>query len=511
MMTDRTIPSENRPLAAQQPIIDSHESFSMLARLSELDVIAIDGALLDDAPLTRMERLLKNRAQIAPERLPWVLIGSFSPDETARARRIASRLQPFCHTLQLVALHQQRELATAALALHKTHFPAPPGGVDARKARLLLLVRRGGKSSQPQFIKPFVGGAGTTCGAWTPIVAYQKGKTTWIAGTRPKADEQGATPIRGFLRGNYAQGVCPVECSFCYLRGLEGTEIKSIALNLEDTLPELERLPPGSIVNWAELGGPVEQDPWFVDPETGEGSLVQTILDLACSHYVASFFLTKGVYEPYLQLQGRLAHVGISLNAPEISAVFEPGGAPAEARLKGLRWAIEHGALDHTIRLGPIIPYHNYQASYRRLFEMIRDVLGSQLRRITVDLLRFSPQMPAVLRASFPPEIVEPLLREMAPEVKAHKYRPSRERQAELYHWVRSELNRYGLPQVALTPCKADPAEAMGFLRAGDLGSMPCACHLSYQMVAQIHRREVPVFQPATARAHHQLPLFAQE
>ena len=396
----------------------------------------------------------------------------------------------------MVRAQNRTEAATQALELHRRYFP---GLTDhERKQRVLLLGRRGG-GGKPRFIAPFVGGAGTTCGVWTPVVAYQRGKTTWIAGTRSKTEEQGATPIRGFLRGNYAQGVCPAECSFCYLRGVQGMGIKAIMLNLEDSIPELDALPRASVINWAEVGGPVEQDPWFVD-EQGQGSLVQTILNLSTERGIVAFFLTKGKYESYLQLDGRLALLAISLNAPAISQVFEPGGAPAEERLKGLAWAIDHGAMDHTIRLGPIIPVAGYERHYHELFQMMRDILGTRLKRITVDLLRFSPQMPGILRASFPEEIVAALLGEMEGEVKAHKFRPTVDRQQQLYHWVNTMLAEYGMPQVKTTPCKADPAEAMQFLKAGDIGSMPCACHISYQDREKIRRRELPILSSVPLR-----------
>ncbi|MGH2496528.1 MAG: hypothetical protein ACRDIV_17660 [Ktedonobacteraceae bacterium] len=461
----------------------------MLKRLAAIDVVAVDAAVTTGAAGERARRFLQNRSQVAPDRLPWLLLTTHSEAESTTAWQFAESVRSLYSEIEVLREQNRTETATLALALHRAHFP---GLTDhERKQRVLLLGRRGG-GGKPQFIAPFVGGAGTTCGTWTPIVAYQRGKTTWIAGTRPKAEEQGATPIRGFLRGNYAQGVCPAECSFCYLRGVQGMGIKQVLLNLEDAIPELDALPRGSVVNWAELGGPVEQDPWFVDEE-GRGSLVQTILDLSTERGVVSFFLTKGVYEPYLQLDGRLTLLAISLNAPAISSVFEPGGARPEARLQGLAWAIDHGAMDHTIRLGPIIPIDGYERHYREVFAMMRDILGTRLKRITVDLLRFSPQMPGILKASFPDEIVSALLGEMESEVKAHKYRPAADRQQQMYHWVNTMLAEYRMPRVKTTPCKADPAEAMQFLKAGDIGSMPCACHISYQDREKVRRGELPV------------------
>lgn len=475
-------------------IVSSSPSFSanspvMLARLALIDLIVLDAAVSIGAPGERARRLLENRRRIAPGHLPWLLVTAHNDEEYWQAQEASQRFGPLVESTQVLFEKGRNDTAANALALHRQVWP----DVDEqqRKGRILLLGRRGG-GGKSQFIVPFVGGAGTTCGTWTPVVAYRQGKTIWIAGTRTREEERQATPIRGFLRGNYAQGVCPAECSFCYLRGLHGMGIKSVSLNLEDVLPELESLPRGSVVNWAELGGPVEEDPWFVD-ERGYGSLIQTILDLSTECGIVSFFLTKGVYEPYLDLDGKLALLAISLNAPAISSVFEPGGALPEARLKGLAWAIDHGVMDHTIRLGPIIPVQGYKHHYHALFEMVADILGSRLKRITIDILRFSPQMPGILRTSFPEAIVSSLLAEMESEVKSHKYRPSAHRQQRLYHWIRALLAHYGMSQVKTTPCKADPGEALLFLKAGDLSSMPCACHISYRDRETIRKRELPM------------------
>ncbi len=460
----------------------------MLERLADIDIIVLDAAVASGPPGERAKRLLENCQNMHPHHPCKLLITAHSDGEQQIAQTVAESLQHLVDSVETIVESGRNETAVNALRLHRKHWPDI--SEQERKTRILLLGRRGG-GGKPSFIVPFTGGSGTTCGTWTPIIAYQKGKTTWIAGTRSKEEERLATPIRGFLRGNYAQGVCPAECSFCYLRGLQGMGLKTTMLNLEDCIPELDALPRGSVVNWAELGGPVEEDPWFVDVQSN-GSLVQTILDLSTERGIVAFFLTKGVYEPYLKLDGRLALFAISLNAPAISSVFEPGGAPPEARLKGLAWAIDNGLMDHTIRLGPIIPIEGYEKHYHELFQMMSDILGSRLKRITVDLLRFSPQMPGILKASFPLEIVTPLLAEMESEVKAHKFRPSAERQQQLYHWVNSLLVKYGMPQVKTTPCKADPTEAFLFLKAGDIESMPCACHISYRDRERVRRGELP-------------------
>ena len=294
----------------------------MLERLADIDLITLDSGVSSGEAGQRALRLLRNRATLAPSHLPYLLVMLHDVAHREAIEQFIAFARPFCRDIQVAEEKSRNKTAPLALDLHRQHFADITQ--EERKQRLLLLGRRGG-GGKPEFIKPFTGGAGTTCGAWTPIVAYRKGNKEWIAGTRPREEETGATPIRGFIRGSYAQGVCPAECSFCYLRGLQGFGIKALYLNLEDALPELDVLPRGTVINWAELGGPIEQDPFFVD-EHGHGSLAQTILDLSSQRGIVSFFLTKGVYEPYLQLDNRLALLAISLNAQAISSVFEPGG-----------------------------------------------------------------------------------------------------------------------------------------------------------------------------------------
>lgn len=222
----------------------------MLDRLATIDVIALDAAVSSGSMGERARRLLANRQRVSPQHLPRLLITAHNDVERQQAQQVATQLRPFATSVTIQDERGRNETAVNALSLHRQYWPDM--SEQERKTRILLLSRRGG-GGKPQFIAPFVGGAGTTCGTWTPIIAYQRGKTTWIAGTRSKEEEREATPIRGFLRGNYAQGVCPAECSFCYLRGLQGMGIKSISLNLEDAIHELDTLPRGSVVNWAEL------------------------------------------------------------------------------------------------------------------------------------------------------------------------------------------------------------------------------------------------------------------
>ena len=191
----------------------------MLERLAAIDVVTLDAAVSSGLMGERAQRLLANRTRVAQQRLPKLLIMAHNDIERNQAQQAATQLQAYADSVTILDERGRNETAVNALAIHRECWPNI--SEQERKTRILLLSRRGG-GGKPQFIAPFVGGAGTTCGAWTPVVAYQRGKTTWIAGTRSKEEEREATPIRGFLRGNYAQGVCPAECSFCYLRGATG-------------------------------------------------------------------------------------------------------------------------------------------------------------------------------------------------------------------------------------------------------------------------------------------------
>lgn len=197
----------------------------MLDRLSTIDVITLDISVTTGAAGERARRLLENRFMIAPQNLPHLLIATHNEEEQRIAPHIIDQFAPLVQTSHIMEQKSRNETASNAMKWHRQFWPDVSD--QDRKGRILMLGRRGG-SGKPEFIKPFVGGAGTTCGAWTPIVAYQQGKKQWIAGTRSQEEERQATPIRGFLRGNYAQGVCPADCSFCYLRGLQGMGINYV-------------------------------------------------------------------------------------------------------------------------------------------------------------------------------------------------------------------------------------------------------------------------------------------
>lgn len=170
----------------------------MLERLAAIDVIALDAAVSSGPMGERAQRLLANRQRVAPQRLPKLLITAHNDIERQQAQQAIRQLHTFVESATILDERGRNDTAVNALAMHRDYWPDV--SEQERKARILLLSRRGG-GGKPQFIVPFVGGIGTTCGTWTPIVAYQRGKTTWIAGTRSKEEERQATPYSRFLAG----------------------------------------------------------------------------------------------------------------------------------------------------------------------------------------------------------------------------------------------------------------------------------------------------------------------
>ena len=423
-----------------------------------------------------------------PQCLPRLLITAHNDVERQQAHQAALQLHPFAETVTILDEQGRNETAVNALSLHRQYWPDM--SEQERKTRILLLSRRGG-GGKPQFIAPFVGGAVRPVARGLRWSLTNVGKQRGLRGHAPRGGAR-SDPYSRLPARQLRAGRLPRRVQLLLLARVTGYGHQEYLVESGRCYSRTRYATAGKRRQLGRTRGSVEEDPWFVD-EHGNGSLVQTIIDLSTERGIVAFFLTKGVYERYLQSDGRLALFAISLNAPAISAVFEPGGASPEERLKGLAWAIHDGAMDQTIRLGPIVPIEGYKRHYHELFEMMADILGPRLKRITVDILRFSPQMPGILRASFPEEIVSSLLTQMEPAVKSHKYRPSAHRQQRLYHWVRTMLAHYSMSHVKTTPCKADPTEAFLFLRAGDIASTPCACHISYQDRSRIQRKAPPL------------------
>jgi DNA repair photolyase len=310
---------------------------------------------------------------------------------------------------------------TVGAALFKLQGQSP----NLRKDEILFLSRR------KNFVGKFVKGQGTTCGEWT----------------RP-VDNQGR---KGFFKANPSLGVCPVNCDFCYLRGVPFAT-NSIALNVGEYAAQVKRkrkvrgrsvLP--KIINLSETGGPIE---WAV--QYGLQDLIQAYTKATLDAGVIPYWLTKKVISG-VNFAG--AHIGISLNPWAVMSARSPGADCPHDLLDFLDTARSQGA-STVIRWGPIIP--GYEREYNALAHRVQD-WGFSDGRFTVDLLRYSPSHPDSRQPGF--------------ELRAHKWQESPEVQRAHLEQVREYF-----PNAHITGCKLDPEVAADWVREGIIQSFPCAC-----------------------------------
>lgn len=438
--------------------------------LARIRLVSVAGPLLrNESQAARVLRLLEKRRQwnIGP---PLVMFAVHDDEEEAAAARFqrgpAADLARF--TLRRQKGHN--ETVGNAITLFREEFDAKADPFTAKR-QSLYLTRRGGKG-KPNFVSPFLGGQGTTCGEWTrPMVRHKDGTVT-----------------KGFMKASVAVGFCPVECPYCYLN-MPYTDGMDIAMNWEDLAAELRKkwfryeYP----INFGETSGLVEYDEWFAD-ESGGGSMIQYVIDACQEAEVTPFFLTKIRYPRYLGFNGKV-QVGVSLMPEAVRRWVAPNGSPAEELLDSLAWAIEAGAVDPVIRMTVVWRQID---EYPEFLQLCRDRLGTTGWRLTLDILRFTPTTAAIIAKRYP-NAADAFAREIAPEQSnslqelarmakrrskepIKKIRPSADRQAEIFLWFRDNLDALGCPNVMLTPCKGDPHELTPLARLKIINAMPCAC-----------------------------------
>jgi DNA repair photolyase len=437
--------------------------------LARIRLISVAGPILcDERQTRRLLRLLKNRQEWEIEP-PLLSLAVHSPEEKDAAEAFAEGAGREFGRCVIVQQKGHNESVGHVIQLFRKEFD-PEADAFTVKRQSLFLARRGGKG-KANFVSPFLGGQGTTCGEWT----------------RPMVRKSDGTVIKGFMKASVAVGFCPVECPYCYLN-MPYTNGMDIALNWEDLATELKQAwaTYAYPINFGETSGLVEYDEWFADPD-GEGSLIQFVIDACAEARTTPFFLTKIRYPQYLQFHGRV-QVGISLMPEPIRQWVAPNGSPADELLGSLRSAISRGARDPVIRMTVI---WEQQELYADFLEQCRDSLGRTGWRLTLDILRFTPSTASIISKRYPEAShrfaaeIEPGSRDLGSiarkaagsETYVKKIRPCADRQAEIFVWFRRELDRLGCTDVMLTPCKGDPDELTPLARLKVISSMPCACY----------------------------------
>ena len=428
-----------------------------LPSLAERTHVAVDMRVLRDTRATeRLNRFMVNWLSVGGDACyHLLLLAERNADDAARARQ-AAFVEEWARLWEdgtLLSIRPRTKGRGAAEDMRQWLRDK-----DGRPEQALLLTTR-----RSPFIGAFTGGHGTTCGQWTPESCDKTGQRA------------------GFWKLSYTWGRCPGQCVYCYLRAVPGMDLLTVALNLEDMAPEFALLPDDVlVVNASELGDPVAVDRWFVGP-SGEGSLVQDVMDMCAEQAVASFWLTKSTYPPYLHVEGRLVHAGVSVNAPEVSAVYEPGAEMPGARVTSLLWMVAGGAIDSVIRFGPFL--WQYTHAYQNTVQALAQQTAGHVTRWTLDVPRFSPRMVGLLSE----EGQEALLDGIEAGVGKHRWKVWM--QNTVYASVRAWLDVAGANDVQVTACKADPNEAQTWCDAGYIVSGPCACHLSDNAKAVVLNR----------------------
>ena len=438
--------------------------------LNRIRLITVAGPLLcNESQASRVLRVLQTRKQWGID-LPLVMLAVHDDDEADAAERFQAG--PASHLARFIVKRQDGHNQTVgnAVELFRNEFTADADPFTAKR-QSLYLTNRGGKG-KANFVSPFLGGQGTTCGEWT----------------RPMVRNKDGTVTKGFMKASVAVGFCPVECPYCYLN-MPYTDGMDVALNWEDLAAELRKkwFQYEYPINFGETSGLVEYDEWFSDKD-GNGSMIQFVIDACNEAEVTPFFLTKIRYPQYLRFNGKV-QVGISLMPESVRRWVAPNGSPAEELLESLAWAVEAGAIDPVIRMTAVWQQIEEYPDFLRL---CRDRLGTTGWRLTLDILRFTPTTASIIATRYP-EAAEVFAREIAPDgttslrelarqakgSKEHvkKIRPPADRQAEIFMWFREQLNELGCSDVMLTPCKGDPNELTPLARLKIISAMPCACY----------------------------------
>lgn len=186
---------------------------------------------------------------------------------------------------------------------------------------------------------------------------------------------------------------CFYDCEYCYLGGSPGVRFSPtvrVFTNQQDILESMARVLKGARETVSFYIGKV-QDGTQLDPVANYSqSLAPFAMYNSLAHIV---FLTKShsidrltlaLSEQYGDLTGdERGHIAVawSINAEEITALFEHGCPPLEERLSAAReWARAGGEVRYNIM--PLIPFEGWQASYE---DLIRRAFGAAIpSRVTI-------------------------------------------------------------------------------------------------------------------------------
>ncbi|RJP17687.1 MAG: hypothetical protein C4520_15860 [Candidatus Abyssobacteria bacterium SURF_5] len=194
---------------------------------------------------------------------------------------------------------------------------------------------------------------------------------------------------------------CPFDCSYCYLQCYFANAVPTIFVNADELFMQVREI----------LENERSDEILFHAGETADALALEHFSGFAAEavelfsrfHNATLELRTKSdLIDTILPLRhNRRTVVSWTLTPLEISRKYEVGAASIEERLKAARKCASAG-YPIGLRLDPIIHYHNWQAGYENLADLIADALPLEtIDSIVLGAFRFQPPLLDVMRARF--------------------------------------------------------------------------------------------------------------
>jgi len=328
------------------------------------------------------------------------------------------------------------------------------------------------------------------------LKTIEKGKTVVYVGPAGKAVDDFNIPDNRmicphFSRIKWASNGCFYRCDWCYLKGTYRANQPYIAVRVQYDKMEaqlqkrLEEADGPLLFNSGEMADSLSLDgltraaehfiPWFAKQKKGylflltKSANVNRILDLP---------------------HGKHTIVAWSMNAPEVSKMFEVGAPTFKRRLEAaLR--VQDAGYRVRIRLDPIVPIDGWPEMYARAIDDIFRTIAPE--RITLGTLRFEAQFYRARRRIVSDALLKqmanmkPMFRDkkftvpkgnkMVTRTKSGKYSFSEKERTDIFGFAIGEIRKHS-KKIPIALCKESAGvwNALGL----DLSRCKCVCQLDY-------------------------------
>ena len=160
---------------------------------------------------------------------------------------------------------------------------------------------------------------------------------------------------------------CPLNCSYCYLRGTMRGRMKPSYVRIEETIrcvkEAFEHIQEPQIFNSGELCDSLMNPPLMAE--------IVDLFEMQDKHkiYLLSKFGTRNIGF-LLEKPRKQTICGWSINSDVVARKWESGAAKPSDRIEAASLVWDEG-YDTRIRIDPIFPITNWQSHYERLIENV--------------------------------------------------------------------------------------------------------------------------------------------